>query len=770
LALGAGTRLGRYEILAPIGAGGMGEVYRARDSHLERDVAVKVLPASSADDPESRARFEREARAVAALPHPNIVAIHDVGHEGDLGYAVLELLEGETLRERLLRGPLPWRSALEIAVPVAEALAAAHARGIVHRDLKPENVFLTHDGRTKILDFGIARRFSPEPSADTSAATLDATRPGVVIGTLSYLSPEQARGERVDGRSDIFTFGAVLYEMLTARRAFSAPTSSETMVAILRDEPAEPEGLGAAFPRELWDVIRRCLEKSRERRFQSASDLAFALTAVGRSADRGTGAGRAAAQAVSVAVLPFRNLSPDRENEYFSDGMTEELINTLAQVPGLRVAARTSSFAFKEKQEDVRTIGERLGVRSVLEGSVRRAGDRLRVSVQLVNAADGYHVWSENYDRNAVDVLSVQEEIARSIAGRLRSDLGLAAEERTPAPDVLPRMVASLDRLELLLKRGTADPEAYNLYLKGRYFWNRRTLESSRKAIGYFEQAIVRDPAYALAYAGLSDSYVGRAKDEMAKAKAAAEKAVALDDNLAEGHAALARALFYHDWNWAGAEREFRRALELNPFYPETHHIYSHFLLPSGRIQESMTASRRALDLDPLSVSMVAHVGWHLVYAGSFEESMPYSRAAIDMDGSFFAARIHLGMALEALGRLDEAIDQFRRAGEISSESSESAGSLGHALAMAGRSEEARAVLDGLEARPASRAASPFDCAVVWAGLGERDRVFEWLGRAADERLPSIVEIRADPRFRPVSDDPRFTALVRRVGIPEGGA
>ena len=751
MALATGFRLGRYEILAPIGSGGMGEVYRARDSHLERDVAVKVLPASAVDDPESRARFEREARAVAALPHPNIVAIHDVGHEGDLGYAVLELLEGETLRERLLRGALPWRSALEIAVPVAEGLAAAHARGIVHRDLKPENIFLTRDGRTKILDFGIARKLTPELSGDTSAATMGATRPGVVLGTLSYLSPEQARGEPVDGRSDIFAFGSVFYEMLTGNRAFSAPTSSDTMVAILRDAPPEPAGLGTAFPRELWDVTRRCLEKSTDRRFQSANDLAFALSAVGRSADRGTSAGPAAAGAVSVAVLPFRNLSPERENEYFSDGMTEELINALAQVPGLRVAARTSSFAFKEKQEDVRTIGERLGVRSVLEGSVRRSGDRLRVSAQLVDAVAGYQVWSEAYDRGAGDVFAVQEEIARSIVERLKSKLGLATGEA-------------------IVRRTTDDPEAYNLCLKGRYFWNRRTLESSRRAIAYFEQAIARDPSYAAAYAGLSDSYVGRARDEMARAKAAAEKAVALDDNLAEGHAALARALFYHDWNWAGAEREFRRALELNPFYPETHHIYSHYLLPAGRIQESLTASRRALDLDPLSVAMVAHVGWHLVYSGSFEESMPYSRAAIDMDGSFFAARIHLGMALEALGRLDEAIEQFRRAGEISSESSESAGSLAHALGKAGRTDEARTVLDALVARPASRAASPFDIAIVWAGLGDWNEVFESLGRAADERLPAIVEIRSDPRLRPVSNDPRFTALARRVGIPEGGA
>ena len=775
MALATGFRLGRYEILAPLGAGGMGEVYRARDAHLDRDVAVKVLPASAVDDPESRARFEREARAVAALPHPNIVAIHDIGHEGNLGYAVLELLEGETLRERLLRGPIPWRSALDIAVPVAEALAAAHARGIVHRDLKPENVFLTSDGRPKILDFGIARRLILEPSADTSAATMGATQPGIVMGTLSYLSPEQARGEPVDGRSDVFTFGSVLYELLTGRRAFEAPTPSETLVAILRDDPAPPEGLRTVYPPELWDVIHRCLEKSRERRFQSASDLAFALSAVGRSADRGTAAGPAAAGAVSVAVLPFRNLSPDRDNEYFSDGMTEELINTLAQVPGLRVAARTSSFAFKEKQEDVRAIGERLGVRSVLEGSVRRAGDRLRVSVQLVDATDGYHVWSENYDRNAVDVLSVQEEIARSIAGRLRSDLGLTTGERAAVSGQAPsepvhRLAASLDRLEILLKRGTADPEAYNLYLKGRYFWNRRTLESSRKAIGYFEQAIARDPGYALAYAGLSDSCLGRATGEMARAKNAAMRAVELDDRLAEGHAALARALFYYDWDWDGAEREFRRAIDLNPTYPETYHGYSHFLVPSGRLDESFKASRRALDLDPLSGSMVAHVGWHEVFCGRFEESLSYSRAALEMDPHFFAARIHLGMALEQLGRFDEAIAEFTRAGEISSQSSESAGSLGHAYAAAGRPDEARRILESMRERETFQFISPYDRAIVCAGLDDRGEALDWLEKGAEERMPSMVEMKADPRLGNLAKEPRFIALARRVGIPEGAA
>ena len=746
MALGAGTRLGRYEILAPIGAGGMGEVYRARDGRLAREVAVKVLPDSVADDPTSLARFEREARAVAALPHPNIVAIHDVGHEGRVWYAVLELLEGRTLRDILEGGPMPWRRAVEIAVPVAEALAVAHARGIVHRDLKPENLFLTADGRAKILDFGLARHLAPEASDDTGAATAgQVTQPGIVMGTLSYLSPEQARGEAVDGRSDIFSLGSVLYEMLTGRRAFSATTPSDTLVAILRDQPPSPAALGVSVPADLWEVLRRCLEKSVERRFQSASDLAFALSSVGREERGGSRPIPAAAGAVSIAVLPFRNLSPEKENEYFSDGMTEELMNALAQVPGLRVAARTSSFAFKERQEDVRAIGERLGVRSVLEGSVRRSGDRLRVTVQLVDAAGGYQVWSENYDRDARDVFAVQDEIARAIVERLRAKLGLSGPE---AP----------------VKRGTEDPEAYNLYLKGRYFWNRRSPESARRAIGYFEEAIARDPGYALAYAGLADACQGRARGEMARAKNAAARAVALDDRLAEGHAALARALINYDWDWGGAEREFRRAVDLNPGYPETYHGYSHLLLPAGRVEESLAVSRRALDLDPLSVSMVAHVGWHYAFSGAYEESMPYNRAALDMDPTFHPARIHLGMALEQLGRIDEAIAQFST--DVSGDS-EAAGCLGHAYARSGRAADARRVLDQMEELSSKQYISPFDRAVVHAGLEDRDGALQWLEKAAEERVPDVLVLRLDPRLARLEGEPRFQALARRVGLPE---
>ena len=403
---------------------------------------------------------------------------------------------------------------------------------------------------------------------------------------------------------------------------------------------------------------------------------------------------------------------------------------------------------------------------------MRRAGERLRVSVQLVNAADGYHVWSENYDRDARDVFAVQEEIARSIAGRLKAGLGLAAVE-SPAPpgrehpEASRRFADAFDRLEMLVKRGTADPEAYNLYLKGRYFWNRRSQESSRRAMSYFEEAIARDPGYALAHAGLADSCQGRARGEMARAKNAATRAVALDDHLAEGHAALARALIYYDWDWEGAEREFRRAIDLNPGYPETYHGYSHYLLPAGRVEESLKASRRALDLDPLSVSMVAHVGWHNVYCGNYEEAIPYSRAAIDMDPSFFAARTHLGMALEQLGRHEEAIEEFKKAGEISAESSESAGCLGHAYAAAGRPAEARRILQEMEERAATRFVSPFDRALVHAGLDDREVALEWLEGAAEERVPEILELKADPRLANLAGEPRFTALARRIGLPE---
>jgi serine/threonine-protein kinase len=565
------------------------------------------------------------------------------------------------------------------------------------------------------------------------------------MGTLSYLSPEQARGERVDGRSDLFALGAVLYEMLTGRRAFSAPTPSDTLVAILRDEPPPPSTLGIRLPAELGEVVRRCLEKNVERRFPSAGDLAFALSSIAREEGRSLAVAAASATAMSVAVLPFVNVSADRENEYFSDGMTEELINALAQVPGLRVAARTSSFAFKEKREDVRVIGERLGVGAVLEGSVRRAGERLRVTAQLVNTADGYQVWSENYDRDARDVFAVQEEIARAIVGQLRVRLGLGGEA--------------------IVKRYTSDPEAYNLYLRGRYFWNRRSPESMRRAAAYFEAAIARDPGYAEAYAGLADCYINRPHKDMAKGREAAERAVSLGPDLAEAHAALARAIFSFDWDWDGAEREFRKAIALNPAYAEAYHAYSHYLVPAGRAEESLVASRKALELDPLSVSMVAHLGWHYLYSGQPAEAERYSRAALEMDPDFFPARMHLGIELETAGRYAEAIAEFERARDASPGTSEALGGLGHALAAAGRREEAEAVRGAIEEIARTGYASPYDRALIDAGLGNREAAIGWLEKAAEDRTPQIVELCVDPRFANLGAEPRRAELCRRVGL-----
>jgi serine/threonine protein kinase len=491
--LASGSRLGPYEIVSPLGAGGMGEVYRAKDPRLGRDVAVKVLPASFSTDADRLRRFEQEARAAGLLNHPNITAVYDIGTHDGAPYVVSELLEGETLRNRLSAGPLPTRKALDYAIQIARGLAAAHEKGIVHRDLKPENLFVTNDGRVKILDFGLAKLRQLEAGGEPGTNLLTAaTEPGVVMGTMGYMSPEQVRGRAADARSDIFSFGTILHEMLSGRRAFQGETTADTITVILTKEPPDLSLTNQDVHPGLDRIIRHSLEKNPEERFQSASDLAFALGYLGEDSTESvpptpTPAPSAARSSVvrtrtsatvsdssraSIAVLPFRNMSADKENEYFTDGITEEIINALTKIESLRVASRTSAFAFKGRNEDIRRIGEQLGVRTVLEGSVRRAGSRLRITAELVNVGDGYHLWSERYDREMEDIFAIQDEIALAIANTLKVRL-LAADEGA------------------LVSRGTEDFEAYNHFLKGKYFFNRRV---PREAIVEFEQAIARDP------------------------------------------------------------------------------------------------------------------------------------------------------------------------------------------------------------------------------------------------------------------------------------
>ncbi len=586
-----GSRLGPYEILSPLGAGGMGVVYRARDSRLGRDVAVKVLPEEFSENAERLRRFEREARAVAALSHQNILAIHDFGTNDGVAFAVVELLEGETLRERLAEGPLPVRKAIEIGGQIAGGLAAAHDKGIVHRDLKPENVFVTRDGHVKILDFGLARFGAATPGGEKTLTSVpgDGTTPGLVLGTVGYMAPEQVRGLPADQRSDIFALGCVLYEMLAGARAFGRASGAETMAAVLKDDPPELPVAARRIPPALDRIVRRCLEKRPEERFQSARDLAFALETVADSAASGaTPAAEPEPEAApSIAVLPFADMSPARDQEYFCEGIAEELIHALTKLPNLRVASRTASFMFKEGATDLASIAQQLKVSTILEGSVRKAGERLRVSVQLVKAADGVHLWSERYDRELADVFAIQDDITEKVIVALRLVLG-------------EREKRALSRTQ------TSRVEAYDLYLRGRKAFYMAGRRNQAESIRLFEQAVAIDPGYALAFAGIADAagmlfmHHGSAPEHLERAESASLKALDLAPHLAECHASRGFAASLSR-RYEEAEREFRTALALDPGQFEAAYLFGRMRIAQGRMREAAELFERAVEIRPES-------------------------------------------------------------------------------------------------------------------------------------------------------------------------
>jgi len=776
MSLPPGTRLGPYEIVNPIGSGGMGDVYRARDTRLERDVAVKVLPERFVRDLEARMRFEREAKAVAALTHPNILAIHDYGTHENASYSVTELLEGQTLRQRLLQGPLAWRKAVDIAAEIADGLAAAHAKNIIHRDLKPENIFITNDGRVKILDFGLALLTRPEMKGgeEIDASSIPTapmkTDPSAIMGTAGYMAPEQLRGEAVDATTDIFALGCVLYEMVAGRGAFIRNTVIDSLSAILTDSPDVFGATQKMIPFELARVIQRCLEKNRAERFQSARDLAFALRAIGTStaltfeapqerrkrrviwgsvalaaivavtlayfflggrASRPPGARDARPPAAkSLAILPFVNATGDAQAEYLSDGITETLINTLAQVPGLRVMSRTSVFHYKGRAADPLRVGRELHVGSVLIGRVESAGDRLMISAELVDASDNSLLWGNRYQIARADLFSTQQSIASEIARMLR--LELTGREQ-----------------QLLAKRYTTDPRAYELYLKGRFQWNKRDAEGIYKAIDYFNQAIEIDPQYALAYAGLADCYnlldiwAGLpTRETFPKAKAAAQKALSIDDKLAEAHTSLAYAIHTYEWDWKAAEREYKRAIELNPNYATAHQWYAEFLTATGRFDEARREGAKALELDPMSPIINAVVGWNETMARRYPAAIEQTLRTTQFFPSFPPAHAYLGLAYleagkprEAIAALDVAIKQldivvFRTW-------------LIRAHLKAGDRATAQRMTRALEAR--KEYLPPYYMAALYAHLGEMDKARAELKRAYAERTGALVWINVDP-------------------------
>ena len=762
-----GTSLGPYEIVALLGAGGMGEVYRARDARLGRDVAIKVLPAAVAADPERLKRFEREAKATAALHHPGILSVYDVGSHEGVPYLVEELLEGESLKDRLARGPLAVPEALRIGVAIARGLAAAHEKGIVHRDLKPGNVFLTEDGTVKLLDFGLAKLVVSTPAAETMTGTLpvsDSTELGVVLGTVAYMAPEQARGQAVDPRADVFAFGVVLYEMVAGRRPFEGSTATETLAAILRDEPP---ALPGHVPPQIVAVVRRCLAKEPGQRYPRGAELRAALEAVQLGADsarhetrRGAPRSRPRSgrrQIRSVVVLPLADFSRDPEQEYFADGMTEALIADLAGIRELRVISRTSAMRYKGTGKSLPEIAAELGVDGVVEGSVMRAGRRVRITAQLIHAASDTHLWAGSYERDLEDVLLLQGEVARAIVGEIR--VAVTAEEA--------RRLAS---------RRKVDPEAYDACLKGRFHWYKLSREQLDLALQYFQLALEKDPRCALAWAGiasvwasLTDTGFVPPHEAIPKAREAALKALELDESLVEVRFKLANLRFCCDWDWSTAEREFRKAIELDPNSADARFFYADFLISLGRNDEALAEDRRALELDPFSFFLQGFYGWHLVYLHRCDDAIAHLRKTLQMEPDFSSAHLGLwgafyrkGMRAEALAAAEkffavlgdgEVVEALRRGGSES----------GYEGAM-------RLAALALEKRAAASHVPAVRIARLWAHACDVDRALEWLEKAHAWRESPLVHLAVGWDWDSLRGDPRFASLLSRMGLPAGVA
>ena len=750
-ALVIGRKLGHYLIREKLGTGGMGEVYLAEDTKLARNVALKILPPELASNPDRRERFHREAKAVAALNHPYIVTLHSVEEMEGVLFLTLELVDGETLREKIDRGPLPVEQVFELGAQIGEGLAKAHAAGILHRDLKPHNVMVTVDGRAKLLDFGLAKFLAPAPGAsDPDAATMAReTSPGMTLGTAGYMAPEQALGKDVDARADLFALGVVLYEMATGRSPFRGETLALFFDSLLHDAPPSPLTVNPDLPRDLVRVIERALEKEPSRRYASAGELVSDLKGIAAEKPGRT-------KRFSIAVLPFSDLSPERDQDYFCQGLAEELINTLAAVRGLRVLARTSAFAIQGQGLDVREIGRRLRVDTVLEGSVRKSGTRLRISTQLVDAVEGYQLWSKKFDRDLDDVFSVQDEIAETVAAELQSELGFA-KERSDA-------------------RRASNLEAYDAYLRGLFAMNRWTEDWVERAMGSFEEAVRKDPGYALAHAGIAECLVWfysgigirSAVETIPRAREAAAKALALGAELPEPHKVLGLIAMSHDWDRRAAEASLARAIELNPSSADAR-VWNAWRLSllEGSYEEALAELRVAEELDPLDLKIKTQVGYVYYFLRELERAEAQFRKVLAIDPHFAFSHYALGDVNAQQGRYEEALSHLEESVRLGGTSVNHLAILSYVNGLAGRTDEARRLLLEIETRAARGYASPIWSALAHLGLHEVDAAFEWLDRAFEERDGSLILVTASPEFDPLRSDSRFRALLERMGLGE---
>ncbi len=756
----SGQTTAGYRVLSRLGSGGMGEVYLAHDDKLDRPVALKLLLSHVHADPLQLQRFHQEAKAASSLNHPHILVIHDFGEIDGRPFMVTEYVEGRTLRCRLRDGALGIIEAVDIATQVASALAAAHGRDLVHRDVKPENIMVRPDGYVKVLDFGLAKTFTADGARANSL-----TQPGTIMGTPGYMSPEQARGLPLDARTDVWSLGVVVHEMIAGTAPFSGRTIADVLVAILEhDPPPLPNA-----PPALVDCLTRALSKEPAGRFPSAREMHAALVALkAYDAPVSASGGRHRAGLVtrpkkagktieSIAVLPLATASGDAGLEYLADGLTENLINVLSQLPQLKVMARSTVFRYKGRDADPQAVGRELGVRAVLTGRLRTAGDRVVIAVELVDTHDGSQIWGGQMQRHASDALTLQEEAAAEIAEQLRPRLTPAERKR-------------------IVKRHTANPRAFEAHLKGRYQLAKRTLDGFTKAIGYFEQAIAEDSHYALAYAGLADcwtllsaaAYGEPSARTMARARETAEQALRLDAGDTEVQTALGFVRFRIDWNWGAAESAFVRACKLSPGHAAAHHRYALLLSALGRHGEATEEIRRAHELDPLSLIISTAVGRVLHFQRNYDEAIAQCRRTLDMDAHFVQAYFDLGMACAQIGRHDEAIAHFESALPADDPRSVMRAVLGHIYGRAGRTGLAENVLRDLERRYRRGEASSYDLCLVLAGLGRGNDALDWLERACESRSGLLVYLKVEPMFDTLRGEPRFATLMQRLAFPNG--
>jgi len=791
-----GTKVSHFEITDKLGEGGMGEVWLARDIRLGRMVALKILPPARAESEDRRRRFEDEARAASALNHPGIAHIYDVGEADGIHFIAMEHVDGESIDHRMARAPLTTAEIVDLGARLADALAAAHGQGVTHRDIKPSNLMITAEGRLKVLDFGLAKLRPGFGKGGGEATTQTMTQPGVVMGTVQYMSPEQALGKEADHRSDLFSTGVVLYEMATGRLPFRGSTPTETITEIVRSEPEPVSDLSPATPPELERIIRKCLEKDASRRYQSARELAVDLDNLKRDTESGVTVmaperrapsraamvGVAAAAVImvvvgfmlvrsdlwtsesasieSIAVLPFENGTGDEESEYLCDGLTEGLINTLSQIPNLKVISSRSTRAFKDSEEDPQAIGRKLGVQALLMGRLVQRGGQLSVSAELVDVSDNHQLWGGRFDRPQGDVLTIEKELTKTIAQTMKIEL-------------------TADTAEKLDRRYAVDPEAYRLFLKGRQF-SIGSAKEMNKAVDYFQQAIARDPGYALPYAGLADVYVTLAyhgvmgrEEALEKSRAAVQQALEIDANLAEALAASAERKYLFEWDWVGAERDFKHAVEVNPGSDFVRISYAYFLSAVGRFDDAIEQATMAKELDPLSPSAFHLVAFSLMGKREYDRAAAEFRAALDLNPNWTWGYIKLTKTYADNGQCEEAFATAEDAeAELHGGGTPTARAwMGYSYGKCGDTERAEAALKTLDEFAENGDVDPFAYGIIYSAFGDKDRLLDELERAVDAHSALAAFMPGVPTYYMpgLEDDPRFQVLMERIGFTGTG-